>query len=310
MILMDINGVLYNKNGLAVVKLAGELGCYRAGDRIPRIQDMAKRMKLSVGTTQYGLNFLKGKKIVSLVSRGHLGTFVHSVNYNALRKYTDTAVTACVMPLPYSLRYEGLATAFSELGNAKKSGKFFLAFMNGSGRRIKALLERRYDCALVSRKAAEGHIEKGAAIGIAATYGPRSFLENHVLVFSTKSPAKIKTLGIDKESLDQEFLSKRFLKAHPKVRVVNLAYTHIIRRILAGDADAAVWNVDYIKEHNPPLHFAPLDLSDCAEAMTEAALVVRKNDMITIDYLRRHFPVGEVLKTQEAVLNGRRIPEY
>jgi hypothetical protein len=32
--------------------------------------------------------------------------------------------------------------------------------------------------------------------------------------------------------------------------------------------------------------------------------------MIAIDYLTRHFPPGKVLKTQEAVLKGRRIPEY
>jgi DNA-binding transcriptional regulator YhcF (GntR family) len=307
---MKVKEEFFNKNGLAVIKLAGELGQYRPGDRLPRIQDLAKQMKLSVGTTQYGLNFLKEKNIVSLAAKGHMGTFVQAVNYHALQNYTDAGVKACVMPLPYSLRYEGLATAFSELGNAKGRGKFFLAFMNGSGRRVKALLEKRYDCALVSRMAAEEHIERGAAIEIAAAYGPRSFLENHVLVFRTKSPSGIKTLGLDKESLDQALLSKKFLKTHPQVKVINLAYTHIIKRLLAGDADAVVWNLDYIREHNPPLRFAPLDLSGCADTMTEAVLVVRKSDMITIDYLGRHFPAGKVLKTQEAVLKGRRIPEY
>ncbi|MDR2259272.1 MAG: hypothetical protein LBE14_09015 [Treponema sp.] len=307
---MKVKEELFNKNGLAVIKLAGELGSCRAGDRLPRIQDLAKQMKLSVGTTQYGLNFLKDKNVVSLVSRGHLGTFIHSVNYHALQDYMGTAVKACVMPLPYSLRYEGLATAFSELGNIKGKEKFFLAFMNGSCRRIKALLEQRYDCALVSRMAAEEHIARGAAMEIAAAYGPRSFLENHVLVFRTRSPAGIRKLGLDKESLDQTLLSKKFLKSHPEVKVLNLAYTNIIKRILAGDADATVWNLDYIREHHPSLRFAPLDLSDCTDSMTEAVLAVRKGDMMTIDYLTRHFPAAKVLKTQEAVLKGRRIPEY
>jgi DNA-binding transcriptional regulator YhcF (GntR family) len=311
---MKIKEAFFSKNGLAVIKLAEELGCYRSGDRLPRIQDLAKQMKLSVGTTQYGLNFLKGKNIVSLVSRGHMGTFIHSVNYHALQNYMGQTVKACVMPLPYSLRYEGLAAAFYELGNVggkvRNKGNFFLAFMNGSSRRIKALLEKRYDCALISRMAAEEHRAQGAAIEIAAAYGPRSFLENHVLVFRTRSPGSVKTLGLDKESLDQVLLSKKFLKTHPGVRVVNLTYTHIIKRLLAGDADAAVWNLDYIKEHHTALRFAPLDFSDCADAMTEAVLAVRKNDMITIDYLTRHFPAGAVLKTQEAVLKGRRIPEY
>jgi hypothetical protein len=311
---MKVKEEFFNKNGLAVIKLAEELGRYRPGDRLPRIQDLAKQMKLSVGTTQYGLNFLREKNIVSLVPRGHLGTFIDSVNYSALRNCMGAAVRACVMPLPYSLRYEGLATAFSELGNAKGNAqgrdKFFLAFMNGSGRRIKALLEKRYDCALVSRMAAEEYIARGVGLDIPAVYGPRSFLESHVLVFRTKSLASIKTLGLDRESLDQTLLSKKFLKTHSKIKVVNFAYTHIIKRLLAGDVDAAVWNLDYIKEHHPALRFTPLDFPDCADTMTEAALVVRKNDMITIDYLVRRFPVGNVLKIQEAVLKGRRIPEY
>jgi hypothetical protein len=307
---MKVKEEFYNKNGLAVIKLAGELGQYRAGDRLPRVQDLAKKMKLSVGTTQYGLNFLREKNIVSLDSRGHMGTFIKAVSYHALQGLMGTAVKACVMPLPYSLRYEGMATAFSELGNAKGRGKFFLAFMNGSGRRVKALLEKRYDCALMSRMAAEEHIGRGTAIEIAAAYGPGSFLENHVLVFRTGSPGGIKTLGLDKESLDQTLLSKNFLKTHPGVKVVNLAYTHIIKRILAGDADAAVWNLDYIREHHPALRFAPLDGSIYTSAVTEAVLAVRKNDMIAIDYITRHFPVEKVLKTQESVLKGRRIPEY
>jgi len=301
---------LFNKNGLAVVKLAEELGRYRPGERLPRVQDLARQLKLSVGTTQYGLSFLKEKNVVSLVPRGHMGTFIDSVNYHALQDYTDTTVKACVMPLPYSLRYEGLAAAFSELGNKKEKGQFFLAFMNGSSRRIKALLEKRYDCALVSRMAAEKLIARGAAIEIAAAYGPHSFLENHVLVYRTRTPEQIKTLGLDKESLDQVLLSKEFLKNHPGVKVVNMAYTHIINRLIAGDADATVWNVDYIKEHHPSLSYASLDLPDCSDSMTEAVLAVRKNDMVTIDFLTRNFTVKKVLKTQEAVLKGRRIPEY
>jgi hypothetical protein len=305
---MRVNEDFYNKNGLAVIKLAGELGQYRPMGRLPRIQDLAKKIKLSVGTTQYGLNFLKGKNIISLVSRGHMGTFIKAINYHALQGLIGAAVKACVMPLPYSLRYEGLATAFSEQGNAKGRGKFFLAFMNGSGRRVKALLEKRYDCALMSRMAAEEHIGRGAAIKIATAYGPRSFLESHVLVFRTKSPAGIKTLGLDRESLDQALLSKKILKTRPGIRVVHIAYTHIINRLLAGDVDATVWNLDYIQEHHPSLRFAPLDFSDCPA--TEAVLVVRKDDVITIDYLTHHFPAEKVLKTQEAVLKGRCIPEY
>lgn len=305
---MSLNEELFNKNGLAVMKLAGALGRYRSGDRLPKIGDLAREMSLSVGTVQSGLNYLREKKAVTVSARGHLGTYVEAVRYDRLQEYTGTGVRACVMPLPYSLRYEGLATAFSGLGN--KSGAFYLAFMNGSLRRLRALLGGRYDCALLSRLAAEEAVARGTAVEIAMAYGPGSFLETHVLLHRTKTIGRIKTIGLDKESLDQALLSRSFLEKYPQVKVVNLPYTHIIRRLLAGEVDATVWNLDYIMEHHPSLQFSPLELPHLGEAMTEAVLVVRSSDAAAADYLSRRFPKGKVLKTQEAVLHCRRIPEY
>ena len=305
---MIVKEELLNKNALAVMKLAGVLGRYCPGDRLKRVSDLAKEINLSIGTTQSGLNFLREREAVSLIPRGHLGTFIESVDYDKLLEFTGNTARACVMPLPYSLRYEGLATAFSELGN--RNGKFYLAFMNGSGRRIKALLEGRYDCALLSRMAAAEAAAQGMAIDVAAAYGPGSFLETHVLVHRTKTPGRIRTIGLDKESLDQALLSKFFLASHPRVRVVNLPYTHIIRRLLAGEVDATLWNLDYIKEHHPSLQFSSLELPSFQQSMTEAVLAVRPGDAATADYLRRRFTKSRVLKTQEAVFSGRRIPEY
>lgn len=305
---MTSNEELINKNALAVIKLSRTLGRYRPGERLPRVSDLAAEIQLSVGTTQNGLNFLRERNALSVTTKGHLGTFIDRINYEKLLKFSGSTAWACVMPLPYSLRYEGLATAFSKLGN--RNGKFYLAFMNGSGRRIKALTEGRYDCTLVSRMAAEEAIRRGMAINIAVSYGQRSYLETHVLVYRTKNPARIKTLGLDSESFDQAMLSKSFLARHPRVSVVNIPYTHIIKRLLAGEVDATLWNLDYIREHNPMLQFSYLDLPYFESSMTEAALVVRSDDAAASHYLSRRFPKTKVLLTQEAVFSGRRLPEY
>jgi hypothetical protein len=182
--------------------------------------------------------------------------------------------------------------------------------MNGSIRRIKALLEGRYDCALMSRIAAEEAMAQGMAIDIAVCYGSKSYLETHVLVHHTKTPARIKTIGLDKESLDQALLSKSFLAYNPRVRVIDFPYTHIIRRLLAGEVDATIWNLDDIKEHHPSLQYSPIELPEFQQSMTKAVLVVRLGDAATTDYLSRHFPKQKVLKTQDAVFQGRCIPEY
>ena len=305
---MIANRELLNKNILAVMKLSRTLGRYQSGDRLPSVSGLAKEIQISVGTTQYGLNYLKEKNALSVTTKGHLGTFVDKLDYEKLLKLTGSDIRVCVMPLPYSLRFEGLATAFSKLGN--KKGKFYLAFTNGSARRIKALIEGRYDCALLSLMAAEEAIKQGMPIKIAARYSPHSYLETHVLIYRTKTKKQIKFIGLDCESLDQFVLSKSFLAANPQVKVVNLPYTHIIKRLLAGEVDATLWNLDYIKEHSPMLQFSHLESSSIAPSMTEAVLVTRDEDEVTRHYLSSLLPKKKVLEIQEEVFLGNRLPEY
>lgn len=305
---MKIKEELLNKNGLAVMKMANELSGFRPGDRFPRVSLLAERNNLSVGTTQYGLTYLKEKRVVSLISRGHLGTFVKAVDYERLREYAGTADKACIMPLPYSLRYEGLASAFSTLGNRKD--KFYVSFMNGSGRRVQALLQGRYDCALLSKTAAEAFIQEGFPLEIALSYGPESFLEAHVLVYRTKGPQYIRTLGLDPESRDQVILSKQFVGKRPNIKLVFLSYARIINHLDSGDVDASFWNIDYFKEHHSFLRCEPLDVSVDREGMSEAVLAVRSGDAATADYIIRRFPQEKVLESQREILSGERIPEY
>ena len=306
---MKVKEELFNKNGLAIMKLAGELLRFHSGDRLPNVVDLAKRYNLSVGTTQYGLNFLKEKEVVGLISRGHLGTFIEFIKYEPLQEYAGISYRGCVMPLPYTLRYEGLASAFSELGN--ESGKFSVAFMNGSGRRVKALLHNRYDCALLSRKASETYCAEGMPLEIAMAFGPGTFLEKHVLVYRTKHVEDIRTLGLDPESLDQVILLKQFLENHPRITVVNQRYTRIVNKLESGDVDATLWTVDYIKEHHLDLKYVSINLPLAdSDAMSEAVLVVRSGDTATTNYLKHHFIKEKVLEMQDSVLSGERIPEY
>jgi hypothetical protein len=305
---VKIKEELLNKNGLAVMKMANELSGFRPGDRFPRVSLLAERNNLSVGTTQYALTYLKEKRVVFLVSRGHLGTFVKAVDYERLREYAGTADKACVMPLPYSLRYEGLASAFSTLGNRRD--KFYVSFMNGSGRRVQALLKGRYDCALLSKAAADAFIQEGFPLEIALSYGPGSFLEAHVLVYRTKGIQDIRTLGLDPESRDQVILSKQFVEKRPNIKLVSISYARIINHLHSGNVDASFWNMDYFKEHHSFLRYEPLNVSADREGMSEAVLVVRLGDAATADYIIRRFPQEKVLESQREILSGERIPEY
>ena len=67
---------LYQKTGIAVNRLAQDLLTRKKGDRIPSISEYQEKFGVSRGTVQNSLNYLKERQAVSLVSRGHMGTFI------------------------------------------------------------------------------------------------------------------------------------------------------------------------------------------------------------------------------------------
>ena len=308
---MRVKEELFNKNGLAIIRLAQVLGSLREGDRLPTIAALAEAHGFSVGTTQYALTFLKEKKVIATVSRGHQGTLIEAIHYELLREYAGNAHKVCVMPLPYSLRYEGLAAAFSELGN--ENTRFNVAFMNGSKRRVSALLNHRYDAAVLSLLAAKTYLDEHFPIEIAVNLGEKSFVAGHVLLYRTQSPEEIRTIGIDPESSDQMRLLTQFLKDYPQARLVKMPYARIVKRVEAGEVDATLWNQDFVEEmHLGSFSLSTLAIPDSEEArqMSTAVLVVRKDDAASADFLLQHFVPEKVAAIQSAVLSGARIPEY
>ena len=111
-------------------------------------------LSLGRGTVQGALRLLEEMGAIRLESRGHLGTFLSRKDDQALWEIAGMSHVVGVMPLPYSRKYEGLATglveAFREI-----NVPFNLAFMRGSTHRIDALQSGRYDFAVVSGLAAE-----------------------------------------------------------------------------------------------------------------------------------------------------------
>src|SRR4051812_8415855 len=122
---------LYSKNGLAAKFIAKELIHVLEGERIPRISDFTEKLSLGRGTVQGALKVLEDLHAISLESRGHLGTFLIKRDLNLLYEIAGIGPIVGVMPLPYSRKYEGLATGIVEAieGIQKKSG---LAFMRGA----------------------------------------------------------------------------------------------------------------------------------------------------------------------------------
>lgn len=162
---MDVQSKLMQKHGIAVISLELEFLPLNIGERINTVAELAERYDTARGTIQFAIKFLKEHEAVTLESRGHLGTFIKEMNYIKLLELTGIKSLVGVMPLPYSKRYEGLATGIYKCLN-DGGVNTNLAFMRGFNHRLKALEDGRYDFAVTSRLTADYYLENNKNIQI------------------------------------------------------------------------------------------------------------------------------------------------
>lgn len=308
---MDIQAHILQKNGLVAIKLARELMTMKTGDRISTIEEYSQKYSAARGTVQAALKLLGQYKAITLEPRGHLGTFITSINYEILWEFTGLGTIMGVMPLPYSKLYEGLATGLYQVLSNKQI-PFSLAYMRGAENRLNALKTGRYDLAIVSRLAAAAAIERGQEIEIAIEFGPFTYVNQHVIIFSDTSKREIEdgmVVGVDRSSIDHHLLTLSQC-AGRQVNLVDLAYNQIISKLQAREIDAAVWNIDEILERKMDIPYYPLRSDEFADYDTEAVVVVNRQNYGLRNLLGAFVDRQEVVTFQQQVVRGERIPNY
>ncbi len=308
---MQIKTKLMQKNGIAAIKIARELITMKVGDRIKTIADYSEQFEAARGTVQSAINLLKETKALELQPRGHMGTFISFIDYEIMWKFTDYGTLMGVMPLPYSKRYEGLATGLYKTVETR-SFPFSLAFMRGAETRISALKDGRYDFAVVSKLAALEGIKRGIDIDIVVGFGEKSYVNEHVLIFSEEKNEIIKDgmkVGIDRNSIDHAVLTKEVCK-DKEVELVDLKYNQVITKLQSKEIDAAIWNLDEVKEKKLNLKYK--SISEILEKNTDSeAVVIVDNSKFGIkNLLKKIIDKDTVIETQEAVIEEKIIPSY
>jgi len=144
--MIDYKNKLMSKNGRVIILLAREMLTYYKGDKIKTVSEYVENFSSARGTIQTALKFLQEIHAIDLISRGQLGTFIVKIDYKKLWELSDYNVIMGVMPLPYSKRYEGIATGLYK-SFYEKDIPFSLAFMRGSTKRIEALTLGKYSFA-------------------------------------------------------------------------------------------------------------------------------------------------------------------
>lgn len=301
---------LLTRNGIAVIQIAKKLMGFSPGDRIPKISEFAEKLNMGRGTVQIALKRLEESGAIKLESRGHQGTFLIETDLTKMWQVVAFQTLAGAMPLPYSKRYEGLASglyqAFEKIGLP-----FNLAYMRGAESRINSLLNKRYDFVLISQYAAQKAINEGKKIEVALNFGKESYLSAHTLLFANKELNEIRDglrIGIDPDSIDQCDLTYKVCEGK-RVEYIKLPYMQFLSNLQSGNIDACVFNGDELRERYIDIKMVPIPQS-AQIGNDEAVIVVRKEDIDMFRNLFTLIDVPQILHIQKQVMDGTMYPRY
>lgn len=307
---MGIQKLLFSKNGLSTQKLANLLLTYEEGDRIPTVTELNDEIHLARGTVQNAIKLLQKSGAVELESHGKSGTILKKRDMKRLLEIAGIHMILGVMPLPYSRRYEGLATGLVANMENQYDIPISLAFMRGSRNRVSLVLCDRYDFAVISQYAAQWMIDQGVPIRIVKSFGLHSYLSNHVMMFHEKGCTEVQDgmkIGVDQSSVDQKEMTEWACRDN-KVVFTNVEYTQVLQKVLSGEVDAAVWNMDEIQDKLYDMGYKILDFQE--EKDTEAVIVVKKDRKELVSLISRLIDAEVVLNNQKLVMEGKLVASY
>ena len=307
-----MSDVFLTKKGLVIRYLASDLIRMKKGDRLPVISEYQERFKVSRGTIQNAQNFLKEKGAIVCENRGQLGTFLVGIDYDILQTYAISGPVPGTMPLPYSKRYEGLATGLYAAFE-KQDLRLNLAYIRGAKERIRLVCADVYRFAIVSRFAAKEAISEGYPVQIVVDFGKETYLSQHVLLFSDPTKRQMEDgmkVGIDYSSHDQHSLIER-LTSGLRVTLVEMPAYQLLQALQTGKIEAGVWNYDEILDKGyQGLNYVFIDTIPELYDMNVAVMLCKKDDAEMTAIIENNAMAAEVLKIQKEVLSGEKVPNY
>ena len=302
--------VMTNKAGLATQGVARILAGCEIGEKIPTVAQLTEACDTARGNIQLALAALKESGAVEVEAHGQSGTLLKRIDYIRLAKLCGVQNIIGAMPLPYTKRYEGLATGLFTLLNDGDM-RTLIAFMRGSEARVQTLLEGNSSYCVMSRLAYEDYRRRGNALQAVLDCGPQSYVGRHMLLLRPGFSGELSgcRVGIDDSSVDQSLLTKSYFAGKP-VTFVSVQYTEILPMLLEGRLDAGIWNEDDLSVQNDVVQRQELELSEVEHGGTNAVVVVRKDDSLMLHLLQQYLHVGELLEIQRQVMQGTLTARY
>lgn len=306
----NIQAVLMQKNGLVLVHLAQTLLAKQEGDKLETIINISSELKVGRGTVQTALKNLQAFGALDFETRGHKGSIITQIDYGMLMKISGIKNLVGVMPLPYSKRYEGLATGiYKTLNNEGISTN--LAFMSGAERRIHSLLDGRYDFCIMSRLSAKHYEKEHVPIEIIANLGDKTYVNQHTLIVNNNFNDFFDgmKIGVDYSSFDQVDMTHKYFKGK-NMTIVPIKYNQIIESIKNGNIDGSIWSFEENIIKN--IDIKCIDITNTTHSMenTQAVVVTRCDDVGVKNYFKRFFKAEQVERIQRDVIENKIMPNY
>lgn len=307
---MDIKKQLMQKNGIIIEQLAKELLGKCAGDKMPTVEETAIAYQVGRGTVQTAMKRLKEMGAIETCNRGHKGTILLNSNFELLMRISGIKSLVGVMPLPYSKRYEGLATAIYSVLNTQNIHTY-LAFMTGSNNRLQALKDERYDFMIISKLTAEQYVSSEEPIEIVAVLPEGSYIKHHVLLLrdDVNETMEGMKIGIDLSSSDQNFMTMHYF-AGRDVQLIPILYSSIVDSINSGVIDGAIWSTDNLNIEKKGIKVSQYLKSNLKKEATQATIVVLKGNISVQTFLHRFLDYDTIKKIQSNVMKGVSMPNY
>jgi hypothetical protein len=296
-----------SRAGSAATAIALDLLGRVPGERIPTVAEYSKQLHVGIHTVQRALVVLE-RAGVELSPHGRNGTYLVSLERGMLWSIAMRHALVGYMPLPYSRRYEGLATGLRD-ALVSVGIPFNMAYMPGARVRL-ASLRAGSSFAVVSALACAEAARTGEQIDVVLDLQPGSFVASHGVIWRRGPRPARPRVGLDDNSFDQSLLSRAEFQGDAEL--VPAHYMQLVELVRRGALDAAVWALDAVL----PDETIELESLTRPEAIaldrlaTAATLVVAAGDGVVAQFLKDYVSPGQVLQVQAEVLTGSRIPVY
>ncbi len=302
---------MLHRYGSVAEALARRLLAMQPGERLDSIGQLASTFGTGRGTVQSALRLLTEQGAITLESRGRQGSFVSTLNRERLLEIAGLSPIIGVMPVPYSLRFQGLASGLTRAFETARL-PLILAHLRGGRSRLHFLRTGRCDFAVISRLAWQEEASTGD-LRLLHTFGSGSNVGDHVLLLKREGPSEIvdgMRVGVDPTSHDHVRLTMEECRGKA-VQLVEISYAQALPKLLAGEIDAALWDAGVALPAGTPLITRPLHQRDSAgDPDTEAVMVIRAEAAALGDLLQRCIDPAFVTGVQRRVVSGEELPVF